>query len=162
MRYTNRRAFILGGVVSALGLDTRPVRAEWAQERPPALPPELVHEFVRVAHVDVTGTRRMLEEEPRLLNATWDWGGGDFETALGGASHMGNHEVAALLLQHGARLDLFCAAMTGMLDVVRAVVDRYPEAVHWKGPHGISLLRHAVVGEAGEVEDFLRANGAAL
>ncbi len=27
--------------------------------------------------------------QPALLNAAWDWGGGDFETALAGAAHRG-------------------------------------------------------------------------
>jgi hypothetical protein len=130
-----------------------------AQETPP-LPSEQVFEFVRVAHSDLERTREMLAEQPHLLNATWDWGNGDFETALGGASHMGNREIAGLLLDHGARLDLFCAATMGMIDVVRAVVDAYPEAVNWKGPHDIPLLRHAVLGESDEVVEFLEARGA--
>ena len=46
------------------------------------------------------------EGPPALLNATWDWGAGDFETALGAASHMGNRESAGVLLARGARLDL--------------------------------------------------------
>ncbi len=103
----------------------------------------------------------MLDEQPALLNATWDWGAGDFETALGAASHMGHREIAGLLLGRGARLDLFCAAMMGMLDVVRPVVEAYPAAVDWLGPHGISLLRHALAGDADDVADFLRSKGAA-
>jgi len=30
--------------------------------------------------------KKLLEREPLLLNASIDWGGGDWETALGGAS----------------------------------------------------------------------------
>jgi hypothetical protein len=50
--------------------------------------------------------------------------------------------------------------MMGMLDVVRPVVDAYPGAIGWLGPHGIPLLRHAVAGESDEVVDFLRSKGA--
>ena len=49
----------------------------------PALESSLVEEFVRVAHSDLQRTRELLEQEPGLVNASWDWGGGDFETALG-------------------------------------------------------------------------------
>ena len=44
------------------------------------------------AHTQFDATKALLAEHPALLNATWDWGGGDFETGLGGASHMGSRE----------------------------------------------------------------------
>ena len=160
MSIQTRRGFVAAGIGATLGMRTRQVAGLSSQERPPALPSEQVFEFVRVAHGDLERTREMLTEEPHLLNATWDWGDGDFETALGGASHMGNRDIAGFLLDHGARLDLFCAAAMGMLDVVTAVVDAYPAAVTWAGPHGIPLLRHAVLGEAPEVADFLKSRGA--
>ena len=55
----------------------------------PALEAKLVQEFVGVAHTDLKRVKELLSQEPTLVNATWDWGGGDFETALGGAAHMG-------------------------------------------------------------------------
>ena len=161
MRARSRRVFLAAGLGSAVAMAVQPDRVRlWAQDRPPALQAEHVSEFVRVAHGDLDRTRAMFAEEPGLLNATWDWGGGDFETGLGGASHMGNKEIADFLLGQGARIDLFRAAMMGMLTMVRAVVDAYPGAIDWKGPHGISLIRHAAVGEAKEVEEFLRSRGA--
>ena len=84
-------------------------------ETKPALESNLVEEFVRVAHSDLERTRELLEQESGLVNATWDWGGGDFETALGAASHMGRKDIANYLLENGARLDLFAAAMLGSL-----------------------------------------------
>ena len=161
MSLHTRRGFVVTGVSSLLAAGLKPARSELAaQESPPPLSPEQVFEFVSVAHTDLERTTQMLAEEPRLLNATWDWGGGDFETALGGASHMGNRDIGGLLLAHGARIDLFCAAMMGMFEVVRAVVDVYPAAVHWKGPHAIPLLVHAELGQAEEVAAFLRMRGA--
>jgi hypothetical protein len=161
MRAPGRRDFVTISVGSLVSMTVGPGRAvAAAQEGPPALPAEQVSEFVRVAHADLDRTTQMLEEEPALLNATWDWGAGDFETALGAVSHMGHREIAGVLLARGARLDLFCAAMMGMLDVVRPVVDAYPGAIDWLGPHGIPLLRHAVAGESDEVVDFLRSKGA--
>lgn len=162
MERRSRRAFVLGGIGSVLA--GGPLLGRGAlvgQERPPALPDDQVFEFVSAAHTDLDRTREMLDEQPGLLNATWDWGAGDFETALGGASHMGNREIAGFLLERGARLDLFCAATMGMLDVVRAVVEAYPAAIGWEGPHGIPLVRHAELGGSTEVLDFLRSRGAA-
>src|SRR5678809_113656 len=111
-----------------------------------ALQSKLVQEFVGNAHGDLNRVKELLAQEPGLINATWDWGGGDFETALGGASHMGRPDIAAVLLASGARLDLFCAAMMGKADVVKACIADNAAIVHVKGPHGITLLRHAVMG----------------
>ena len=145
-------------VSAGMGLSS--ARRAGAQERPPPLPDDLVFDFVRAAHGDLERTRQLLDQEPGLLNATWDWGAGDFETALGGASHMGDRKIAGFLLERGARMDLFCAATMGMLDTVRTVVDVYPDAIRWSGPHGISLLRHAVAGGSADVVAFLEERGA--
>src|SRR6202022_1027028 len=46
-----------------------------------------------------------------LAKAAWDWGFGDWEDALGAASHVGNREIAELLLANGARPTIFSAAL---------------------------------------------------
>jgi hypothetical protein len=132
-------------------------------ERPPALASATVQEFVRKAHADLAATRAMLAEQPSLLNATWDWGGGDFETGIGGAGHMGNRDIAEFLISQGARLDIFVAAMLGKLEVVRAMLGAWPGLLQSKGPHGIPLLRHARAGAepARAVVDYLQSLGAA-
>ena len=132
-------------------------------KRPPALAADLVREFVQKAHADLAGTKALLAEHPTLLNATWDWGGGDFEAALGGAGHMGNREIAEFLIGEGARFDLFVAAMLGKIDIIKPALVTWPDLVHAKGPHGISLLRHARAGgePAGTVVEFLISKGAA-
>ena len=112
----------------------------------PALETTLVQEFVGNAHGNFARVKELLEQEPALVNATWDWGGGDFETALGAASHMGNKQIANYLLEHGARLDIFAAAMLGKLDMVKAALEAYPEMVNTPGPHGIPLYVHAEAG----------------
>src|SRR5262245_65685255 len=58
----------------------------------------LVQDFVIFAHSDLEMTKKLLEKEPALLNATMDWGGGDWESGLGGASHLGRRDIGALLL----------------------------------------------------------------
>lgn len=123
----------------------------------PALSSDLVEEIVRVAHSDLDRTRELLSQEPALVNAVWDWGGGDFETALGAAAHMGRKDIANFLLDHGARLDIFAAAMLGKLEIVKASIAAYPDAINTPGPHGIPLLAHAEAGgeEARAVLEFL-------
>jgi hypothetical protein len=111
-----------------------------------ALDPTLVQAIVANAHGDLARVRDLLAQQPRLVNASWDWGGGDWETPLGAAAHTGRREIAAYLLDHGARLDLFAAAMLGHLEVVRAALTAFPAALRVPGPHGIPLLEHARTG----------------
>lgn len=125
------------------------------ENRPAALAPELVQEFVGNAHGDLTRVQQLLEQEPALLNAAWDWGGGDWETGLGAASHMGRKDIALYLLERGARMDIFAAAMLGYLSIVQATIDAIPDARNWRGPHGIPLIAHAKAGDATSVVEYL-------
>ena len=147
----SRRTFIGLGAAGLTGCLVAPWPRDLSaqdrtQERPPALDPELAHEFVSVAHSDLDATRALYDRYPRLIYATWDWGGGDWETGLAGAAHMGRRDIAAFLLDRGARLDIFCAAMMGMRTVVEGVLHTFPDAINWYGPHGFSLIRHAKAG----------------
>lgn len=123
------------------------------------LKPEMVQEFVRVGHGDFEAVKTMLDKEPGLLNAAWDWGGGDWETALGAAAHMGRKDIATYLLERGARIDVFAAAMLGKLDIVKAVVGDSVNLANALGPHTIPLLQHAKAGgeEAQAVVDYLES-----
>jgi hypothetical protein len=105
-----------------------------------------VQDFVIYAHSDLAMTKKLLEKEPALLNATMDWGGGDWETGLGGASHMGRRDIVTFLLEKGARIDLFCAAMMGQLDAVKSFLAVQPNLIDARGPHGFTLHFHAQVG----------------
>jgi hypothetical protein len=127
------------------------------QERREAIDQNLVREFVARAHADLERVKELLAQEAGLINATWDWGGGDWETALGAAAHMGRRDIAEFLLSHGARLDVFAAAMLGKLEVVKAVMAAFPGAQHVRGPHGIPLIQHARMGgeEAAAVFSYL-------
>ena len=117
-----------------------------------------VKRFVIAGHVNLAAVKAMLAEEPKLINGTIDWGNGDFETALGGASHMGRRDIAEFLLEHNARMDIFAATMLGKLDIVKAAVAAFPNIVHVAGPHGIPLIVHAEKGgpAAKDVLEFLR------
>jgi hypothetical protein len=142
-------AGVLVAVAPRLAIAQAPAQpAPNVPKRPPALPPDLVREFVGKAHGDLAATKALLAETPGLLNATWDWGGGDFEMGIGGAGHMGNREIAEFLLSQGGRMDIFVAAMLGKLDIVKALLAAYPNLLQSKGPHGIPLMTHAKKGGA--------------
>ena len=128
-------------------------------EKKPSLEADLVEEFVGKSHGDLDRVKELLSQEPALINAAWDWGGGDWETGLGAAAHMGRSDIANYLLGHGARLDLFAAAMLGKLEIVRAALEAYPEALDLPGPHGIPLIAHAQAGgnEAILVVEYLKS-----
>jgi hypothetical protein len=132
------------------------------QEKPPALAPGLVKEFVKVGHSDLQKVKDMLAETPSLLNASWDWGGGDFESALEGAGHMGDRAIAEFLLSKGARMNVFAAAMLGKIDIVRSTLTAFPDLKSSKGPHGLMLIHHATKGgeQAKEVLEYLKGIGA--
>ena len=90
--------------------------------------------------------KRLLEKDAALLNSTVDWGGGDWESGLGGASHMERRDIAEFLLEKGARIDIFCAAMLGHLDAVKSILAARPGLLDAKGPHGLPLIAHAKAG----------------
>jgi hypothetical protein len=120
---------------------------------------QMVQDFVIYAHMDLDMVKKLLEKERALLNATMDWGAGDWESGLGGASHMGRRDIVAFLLEKGARIDIFCAAMMGQLDAVKAFLTLEPKLIDAKGPHGFSLHFHAQVGgkESEKVLDYLQS-----
>ncbi len=154
----------LGGtsvmLLQPVGLTSQSTPAKKPKGDP--LSAELVKEWVTKAHSDPARVKELFEQEPRLLNASWDWGGGDFESALEAAGHVGNREIAQFLLDNGARMNMFCAAMLGRLDIVKATLDAYPELKSSGGPHGLKLKHHALKGgeQALPVLEYLESIGA--
>jgi hypothetical protein len=128
-------------------------------EKKPALEASLVQDFVGNAHGNLDRVKELLAQTPTLINSVWDWGDGDFETGLGAAAHMGRRDIASFLLENGARLDLFAAAMLGNLEIVKATLETYPDALNVLGPHGIPLIAHAQAGgnDAVQVYEYLKS-----
>lgn len=124
----------------------------------PSHPATLSREMVIAAHGNVTRVRELLARWPMMSRAALDWGFGDWEDALGAASHTGRREIADLLIANGARPTIFSAAMLGQLDVVKTFIAATPgvESIH--GPHSITLLRHAAAGgqQAQAVLEYLK------
>jgi len=85
---TRRVSLLLAPAALLIGQEKKKI------DKGPPLEAALVKEFVGAAHGKLDRTKEMLAERPALLNATGDWGGGDFETGLGGAAHMGNRSIA--------------------------------------------------------------------
>jgi hypothetical protein len=119
--------------------------------------PDRVRAVVGASHGNLDTVRSLVGEQPSLAKASWDWGFGDWESALGAASHTGRREIADFLIAHGARPTVFSAAMIGQVDVVRRMLTADPSLFTLPGPHGISLTRHAVAGgdRARPVVDYL-------
>ncbi len=130
------------------------------QEPAPGFPRnalDRVQSVVGASHSNFDRVRELVLEQPELAKASWDWGFGDWETALGAASHTGRREIAEFLIAHSARPTLFSAAMLGQVDTVRAFLTQDPALFRLPGPHGITLMRHAQSGgaEAASVVDYL-------
>lgn len=127
------------------------------QERKEPVNYELVRDFVMAAHRDFDEVKALYEKEPDLLHAVVNWGGDDWESALGAAAHTGRRDIAKFLLEKGARMDIFTAAMLGDLQLVIEMLRVHPEAVNAAGPHGIPLIHHAKMGgeKAIEVYEYL-------
>jgi hypothetical protein len=150
----DRRALL--GAAGALGTFLLDAGAARAEDEPtavsdtyPSQDPAVVREVVTVAHGRIERLRELVTARPELANAAWDWGFGDWESALGAASHMGRRDIAGLLLAHGARPDVFTAAMLGDLPAVRSAIEAFPGLQRTRGPHGITLLAHARAGGEG-------------
>lgn len=153
----NRRTFslLLPGTTAVLvGQSTDSAR--------PRLDLDLVKDWVGKAHqrnIDVM--KELLQREPELLQSSWDWGRGDWESALQAAAHTGSRDMAVFLLERGARIDLFAVSMLGQLPILKTAIDSYPASLNVRGAHGIPLLSHAVAGDAPArpVLDYLLGRG---
>ena len=150
MAHHTRRTFLLSTPLLAIApaLNAQPRADGSAAVDPtfPSQPPSLVQEMVGASHGNIARVKELVAERPALARAAWDWGYGDWEAALGAASHVGNREIAEMLLVNGAHPTIFSAAMLGQLDIVKAFVTARPGIQKTRGPHGISLLNHAKAG----------------
>ena len=159
----DRRKFLHGSITAAGLIVGAPLIASTRVsdlENDP-LPPEKVKEFVIAGHGNFDQVKKMLAEMPTLLYATWDWGNGDFETALEGAGHVGNKEIANYLIGLGARTNLFVLTMLGKTNIVRNFLETFPQYLKARGPHGFTFFHHAQKGgdEAKELLDYFQSKG---
>ena len=151
----------LGLRLGFLNLDVQASNVPLVPDTYPNQSAELVREVVTVSHFDLKRVKELVDAQPSLARATQDWGFGDWEDALGAASHTGNRAIAEYLISKGARPTLFSATMLGQLDVVKAHVASLPGVERIRGPHGITMLAHAKAGgtQASSVFDYLQSLG---
>lgn len=185
MSTNSRRRFLLATAATGAGLAFAAFPRDAAAEEPgspdPASLPDdfprqeadAVRDTVGAAHSNLERVKELVEARPALAKCAWDWGFGDWETALGAASHTGQREIAEYLMSRGARPDLFTFAMLGNRAAIEGAVKASPGIQGIRGPHGITLLQHArnrLMAEGldpseakglGEVVDYLTAIGGA-
>ncbi len=161
---SGRRRFL--GLAPALGAIALTGSTSWASHReqprestasshqgPESIPAgfprhglDAVHDIVLKSHFDLEHVTNAVTARPALAKAAIDHGYGDWESAIGAASHTGRRAIAEVLIAHGARPTHFTFAMLGDVDAVRAMVGSRPELRSLLGPHGISLMGHARAG----------------
>jgi len=125
------------------------------------LPIPLVKEFVIAGHSDFPKVKSMMLDHPNLIYCKFDWGNSDYEAAIEGAGHVGNKEIANYLLDSGSRVTLYILTMLGKTELVKPILEAYPNLIPAKGPHGFTLLHHAKVGgeESKELFAYLQEKG---
>lgn len=143
----DRRVFLGASALGIAGVAAaRPSAPRRAEAFSFSEGPEAAGEIVGPAHRGLDAIRSAVEARPERAKAAVDWGFGDWESALGAASHTGQIEAVEFLLSHGARPDQFTFAVLGRVDVLRAMIQADPTLVSRRGPHDISLLAHARAG----------------
>ena len=149
-RFIKSSAFGLIGITafgqSSAGVITKVEAAGNADSffyRYPSMNDEMVSGIVGASHGNFDKVKELVNARPELAGASWDWGFGDWETALGAASHVGRRDIAEYLISNGARPDIFTYTMLGMLKSVQEIIETVPGIQSHTGPHGITLLQHA-------------------
>jgi hypothetical protein len=160
-----RNDFMKSVAITLTGLTIFPsakAASHFVQDKPAPLKLDLVKDYVGAAHSNLDKVKELLINEPQLLHSSYDWGGGDYESAIEAAGHVGNKEIAGFLLSKGARYNIYLACMLGHLDIVKQVLSFNPGLLNSKGPHGFTMLHHANKGgeESKAVVEYLISMGA--
>lgn len=113
----------------------------------PNIDPEIVSEVVGKSHFNLERVKELVDARPELARSVWEWRFGDFESAIGAASHVGRRDIVLYLMSKGARPSIFTFAMLGAHETVKSMIEFSPGIQTTMGPHGISLLDHAYYGE---------------
>ena len=69
-------------------------------DRYPAIPLEIAWEVVGSSHFKFDRLKELVDPRPELAKAVWDWGYGDWEQAIGAASHVGRRDIAEYLMRY--------------------------------------------------------------
>ncbi|PTA68385.1 ankyrin repeat domain-containing protein [Deinococcus arcticus] len=108
--------------------------------------------FLAIKTQDAELLRRLLRADPALLTVPSPMG----VSPVLFATYYGRHDMARVLIEEGAPLNLFEAAAVGEEEVVRAALDADPSQVQAVSPDGFSPLGLAAFfGRAGVAEELL-------
>ena len=132
------------------------------KNQPPKMDPALVGEFVGACHRNIDTVKSILKQTPGVVNASFNRGGGDWESGMEAAAHMGRPDIADALIEHKARKCIFWAAMAGEEAIVKAFVLADPSTVNTGGAHNISLMAHASICGNVSLTGFLKEQGARI
>lgn len=156
-----RKDFLRTAGFSAAALLVAPNRILGQDDRPASYQKDIVSQFVGAGHGNLEKVKTLLNEFPNLIYSSHDWGGGDFETAIGAGGHVGNKEIVNYLIKQGARPTLHCLTMLGKKDLVIPTLEAYPNLIQSLGPHGFTFLHHAQRGgdDALEMLAYLESKG---
>lgn len=116
----------------------------------------IIDEFVGVAHGDLKRVQQMLEEMPELLNtrAAWD------ESAIQAATQTGNLEIIRYLIEKGAPVDIFTAAVLGQKEQVARMLEHDRSLAASAGVHGIPSMFFPILHGHTEIAELFLKSGA--
>lgn len=121
-----------------------------------AVTQDQINECVLSSHGNLKRVRELVEADPELATGNAPW----IETPIQAASHMGKVDIAEYLLERGADLDLFAAAMLGRTAVVAKYLHDDPTVATSTGVHGLPSLYFPAVGGHVEISQMLLDAGA--
>jgi ankyrin repeat protein len=117
---------------------------------------EQIDEFVVASHHDFEKVKKMLAENPALLNENAAW----VETPIQAAAHVGNRPIAEFLLEQGAPLDICTAAVLGLEQEVAGILADVPESAQAVGAHNIPVMFYPAIGGYISIAERLLTAGA--
>jgi ankyrin repeat protein len=118
--------------------------------------PDLIEQFILAAHGNFARVQELYFQHPAVLNVKFE----KFdENALEAAGHMGRRDIAEWLLDQGAPITIYAAAMLGETNRVAAFLEEDASSAGQPGVHGFSVLFHAALGGKIEIAELLEASG---
>ena len=121
-----------------------------------ALPQQTIDEFVGVAHGNFARVKELLAQYPDLIDASASW----VERPIEAATHVGNIEITCYLLDHSAPLDIFTAAMLGLINEVKIRI--HGSLAELTGIHGFPVMFFPVLHGHLEIAELLKTHGAGV
>ncbi len=122
------------------------------EDKPAQYQKDIVSQFVGAGHSNLDKVKELLAEFPNLIYSSHDWGNGDFESAIEAGGHVGHKDMVNFLIDSGARPTLHALTMLGKTDLVKPILEAYPQVIHSLGPHGFTFLHHAQRGKEDALE----------